>query len=48
MLTFNASILQRINKGEITEEVGLEASDEPEALKMNLKGIFISQDTLIN
>ena len=30
MLSFNASILERINNGEITEEVGLEASAEPE------------------
>lgn len=41
MITFNASLLQRINNGEISEEVGLEASAEPEALRMNLKGIFV-------
>ncbi len=41
MITFNGSLLQRINNGEITEQVGLEASAEPEALRMNLKGIFV-------
>ena len=42
MITFNASLLQRINNGEISEEVGLDASAEPEALRMNLKGIFVN------
>ena len=41
MMTFNACLLERINNGEITEEVGLEASAEPDALRMNLKGIFV-------
>lgn len=41
MMTFNNSILDRINNGEITEETGLEASSAPEQLRMNLKGIFV-------
>ena len=41
MMTFNNSILERINNGEITEETGLEASSAPEQLRMNLKGIFV-------
>lgn len=41
MMTFNNSILERINNGEITEETGLEASSAPEQLRMNLKGIFL-------
>ena len=42
MQTFNMAILDRINNGEITEEVGLAASSSPTALKMNLKGIFLN------
>lgn len=42
MQTFNMAILERINNGEITEEVGLANSSSPSALKMNLKGIFLS------
>lgn len=42
MISFNASLLERINNGEISEEVGLEASSEPDALRMNLKGIFVN------
>lgn len=41
MMTFNNSILARINNGEITEETGLEASSAPDQLRMNLKGIFL-------
>ena len=43
MQTFNMAILDRINNGEITEEVGLAASSSPTALKMNLKGIFLNE-----
>lgn len=42
MQTFNHSLLERINNGEITEDVGMEASSAPEALRMNLKGIFLA------
>ena len=48
MLSFNAALLERINAGEITEQVALDASDMPEQLKMNLKGIFIGADNLID
>ena len=41
MISFNASLYALINNGDITEEVGLEASAEPDALRMNLKGIFV-------
>ncbi len=41
MISFNASLLALINNGEISEDVGLEASAEPDALRMNLKGIFV-------
>ncbi len=42
MQTFNMAILDLINNGDITEEVGIAASTSPSALKMNLKGIFLS------
>lgn len=42
MISFNASIFQKINNGDITEETGLEASAEPEALRMRLKGIVVN------
>ena len=41
MLSFNASLLALINNGDISEDVGLDASGEPDALRMNLKGIFV-------
>ena len=44
MMTFNQCLLQLVNRGEITEEMALERSDNPEALQMNLKGIFLSAD----
>lgn len=44
MMTFNQSILERINDGDISEETGISYSSKPEALKMNLKGIFLSED----
>ena len=47
MISFNASLLDRINNGDITEEVGLEASEEPDVLRMNLKGIFVGTGSSI-
>ncbi len=44
MMTFNQCLLQLVNRGEITEEMALGRSDNPEALQMNLKGIFLSAD----
>ncbi len=43
MSSFNSSILERINAGEISEETGLDYSTNPESLKMNLQGIFLSE-----
>lgn len=42
MATFNQSLLALVNAGVISEEDALDASDNPEALKMNLSGIFLS------
>jgi len=48
MVTFNKCLLKLVNDGVITEDVALEASDNPQALKMNLKGIFLSDGGIIN
>jgi twitching motility protein PilT len=42
MMSFNTNLLSRVNDGLITEEKALELSDNPQALKMNLKGIFLN------
>ncbi len=42
MMSFNSRLLALVNDGVITEEVALATSDNPSALKMNLKGIFLS------
>ncbi|MBR2643089.1 MAG: PilT/PilU family type 4a pilus ATPase [Lentisphaeria bacterium] len=44
MATFNQSLLALVNDGLISEEDALEASDNPEALKMNFNGIFLSAE----
>ena len=44
MATFNQSLLALVNDDMITEEDALEASDNPEALKMNFNGIFLSSE----
>ncbi len=44
MQSFNQALLHRINEGAISEETGLSYSSKPESLKMNLKGIFLSED----
>ena len=44
MATFNQSLLALVNNGLISEEDALEASDNPEALKMNFNGIFLSSE----
>jgi twitching motility protein PilT len=43
MQTFNMSLASHIKGGLITEEEGMWWSDNPEELKMNLQGIFLSQ-----
>lgn len=42
MMTFNQSLLGLVNDGLISEEDALEYSDNPDALKMNFQGIFLS------
>ncbi|QSH40520.1 PilT/PilU family type 4a pilus ATPase [Lentisphaerota bacterium ZTH] len=42
MMTFNQCLLKHVDDGLISEEDALEASDNPEALKMNFEGIFLS------
>jgi twitching motility protein PilT len=44
MMSFNQCLLELVNKGLITEEAALENATNPESLKMNLKGIFLSSD----
>ncbi len=43
MQSFNHSIMPLIKNGDITEEVGMRFATNPEALKMNLQGIFLSE-----
>lgn len=47
MQTFNQAIYKMIKTGIITETTGLEYSDHPESLKMNLKGIFLDESRRI-
>jgi twitching motility protein PilT len=47
MQSFNQSILGLVNEGLITEEDALKMASNPEALKMNLKGIFLSSSAEI-
>ncbi len=43
MQTFNQVLYKLISSGAITEEVGMAHSPRPEALKMNLQGIFLDE-----
>jgi pilus retraction protein PilT len=43
MQTFNQAICRMIKSGIITEEEGMPRSTNPEALRMNLKGIFLDE-----
>ncbi|MDX2227339.1 MAG: ATPase, T2SS/T4P/T4SS family, partial [Verrucomicrobiae bacterium] len=47
MITFNQSLLALCKSGKITEPVALDFAPNPESLKMNLKGIFLSDDNRI-
>ena len=47
MQTFNQSIYDLIKDGAITEEEGMLRAGNPEALKMNLKGIFLDESNRI-
>ncbi|MCX7819668.1 MAG: PilT/PilU family type 4a pilus ATPase [Kiritimatiellae bacterium] len=43
MQTFNQSLYAMIRAGEVTEEVALRYASNPEALRMNLKGVFLDE-----
>ncbi|HAD82672.1 TPA: twitching motility protein [Candidatus Edwardsbacteria bacterium] len=47
MQSFNQSLLGLVNEGLITEEDALKFANNPEALKMNLKGIFLDSSSQI-
>jgi twitching motility protein PilT len=47
MQTFNQAIYHLITSGQITEEEGMRHATNPEALKMNLKGIFLDESSRI-
>ena len=47
MQTFNQSILKMVQENKISEEDGLSKASNPEALKMNLKGIFLDDSKKI-
>ncbi len=47
MISFNQSLLQLVNDGAITEEDALRSASNPDALKMNLKGIFLDSGSQI-
>ena len=47
MQSFGQCIYQLIRNGLITEEDGMMRTDNPEALKMNLKGIFLNESRRI-
>ncbi len=42
MMTFNQCLLKHYNAGDISEDKALELSDNPQALRMNIKGIFLT------
>ncbi|MBR0458623.1 MAG: PilT/PilU family type 4a pilus ATPase [Victivallales bacterium] len=42
MMSFNKCLMDHVNNGDITEETAFKYSDNPQELKMNLKGIFLS------
>lgn len=44
MMSFNQCLLELVNNGLITEESAMAASNNPQALQMNLSGIFLSSD----
>jgi twitching motility protein PilT len=46
-ISFNADLYRLIQTGTITKATGLEASPNPKALEMNLKGIFLSEGGIV-
>lgn len=47
MLGFNRSILDMVNRGDITLEEGLDKASNPQALRMNIQGITVREGTRI-
>ncbi|MFC1706242.1 type IV pilus twitching motility protein PilT [Planctomycetota bacterium] len=47
MIDFNSSLLALVQQGLISEETALDASQNPEQLKINLRGIFLGDDRKI-
>lgn len=47
MQTFNQAILKLIKSGDVTEAEGLKHSPNPDALRMNLQGIFLDEGNRI-
>ena len=47
MQDFNASLIQLVEQKLISKEIALEFSPNPDALKMNFKGIYLSEDKSI-
>ncbi len=47
MQTFNHALYAMMKNGVISEKDGMDYSPNPEALKMNLQGIFLDQDRRI-
>ncbi len=47
MQTFNQALHALVRAGEITEEVALQYADNPETLRMNLRGIFLDESRRI-
>jgi Tfp pilus assembly pilus retraction ATPase PilT len=47
MQTFNQSIYQLIKSGMITQEEGMTYATNPQALRMNLQGIFLDESRRI-
>jgi len=47
MQTFNQHLVKLIQSDKITKETGFEASPSPNALEMNLRGIYLDEETRI-
>jgi pilus retraction protein PilT len=47
MQTFNQAVYRLIRGGDVTEQDGMQNADNPEALRMNLKGIFLDESRRI-
>jgi twitching motility protein PilT len=45
MMSFNVCLLRLVNDGLVSEETALQFSDNPQALRMNFKGIFLSDSS---